>query len=87
MRKKSVKRSIVSWVALIIIFLGVIYLFNVFNRTVNKLSYSELMKAMDKNKITELNITPNGSAGIYELTGKMKNYNVFYIEESQKTLF
>ena len=74
MRKKSVKRSIASWVALIIIFLGVIYLFNVFNRTINKLSYSELMKAMDKNKITELNITPNSSAGIYELTGKMKNY-------------
>ena len=52
MRKKSVKRSIASWVALIIIFLGVIYLFNVCNRTINKLSYSELMKAMDKNKIT-----------------------------------
>ena len=74
MNRKNVKKSVISWVALIIIFLGVIYLFNIFNRTVNKLSYSELMKAMDKSKITELNITPNSSAGIYELTGKMKKY-------------
>ena len=32
------------------------------------------MKAMDNKEITEMTITPNNNAGIYELTGKMKDY-------------
>ena len=32
------------------------------------------MSAMDKKEITEMTITPNNNAGIYELTGKMKDY-------------
>jgi len=48
--------------------------FNVLNRKVNNLSYSELIKAMDNGEVTELVITPSGSAGVYQLTGTMKNY-------------
>ena len=33
------------------------------------------MKAMDNKEITEMTITPNNNAGIYELTGKMKDYD------------
>ena len=74
MNKKVVKKSIFSYVLLALIIFGVIYFFTVLNKKVNELSYSELIKSMDKNKITELKITPNNSAGVYELTGKMKNY-------------
>ena len=44
------------------------------NRKVNNLSYSELIKAIDNGEVTELVITPSGSAGVYQLTGTMKNY-------------
>ena len=74
MNKKVVKKSIFSYILLALIIFGVIYFFTVLNKKVNDLSYSALIKSMDKNKITELKITPNNSAGVYELTGKMKGY-------------
>ena len=75
MNKKVVKKSIFSYVLLALVIFGVIYFFTVLNKKVNELSYSELIKSMDKKQITELKITPNNSAGVYELTGKMKNYD------------
>ena len=74
MNKKVVKKSIFSYILLALVIFGVIYFFTVLNKKVNDLSYSELIKSMDKDKITELKITPNNSAGVYELTGKMKGY-------------
>ena len=74
MNKKVVKKSIFSYIFLALVIFGVIYFFTVLNKKVNDLSYSELIKSMDKDKITELKITPNNSAGVYELTGKMKGY-------------
>ncbi len=75
MNKKVVKKSIFSYILLALVIFGVIYFFTVMNKKVNDLSYSELMTAMDKKEITEMNITPNNSAGIYELSGKMKGYD------------
>ena len=74
MNKKVVKKSVFSYVLLAIVIIGVLYFFNVLNRKVNDLSYSELIKAMEKGEITELTITPSGSAGVYELTGTLKSY-------------
>ena len=74
MKKKVVKKSIISYVLLALVILGVLYVFNVLNRKVNNLSYSELIKAMDNGEVTELVITPSGSAGVYQLTGTMKDY-------------
>ena len=74
MNRKVVKKSIFSYILLALIIFGVIYFFTVLNKKVNDLSYSQLIKSMDKNRITELKITPNNNAGVYELTGKMKGY-------------
>ena len=75
MSKKTVKKSIFSYILLALLIFGVIYFFTVLNKKVNDLTYSELMKAMDNKEITEMTITPNNNAGIYELTGKMKDYD------------
>ena len=74
MNKKVVKKSIFSYVILALVILGVIYFLNVLNKKVNDLSYSEFINAMNKGEITELTITPSGSAGVYQLTGTMKDY-------------
>ena len=74
MNKKVVKKSIFSYILLAVVILGVIYFFNVLNKKVNDLSYSEFINAMNKGEVTELTITPSGGAGVYSLTGKMKDY-------------
>ena len=74
MNKKVVKKSIFSYVILALVILGVIYFLNVLNKKVNDLSYGEFINAMNKGEITELTITPSGSAGVYQLTGTMKDY-------------
>ena len=74
MNKKVVKKSIISYVLLAIVILGVIYFFNVLNKKVNDLSYSEFITAMNKGEVTELTITPSGGAGVYQLTGTLKDY-------------
>ena len=75
MNKKVVKKSLFSYLLLALVIIGVLYFFNALNRKVNDLDYSELMDAMNKGEITELTITPSNGAGIYELTGKLKDYN------------
>ena len=74
MNKKVVKKSIFSYILLAVVILGVLYFFNILNKKVNDLSYSEFINAMNKGEVTELTITPSGGAGIYELTGKLKDY-------------
>ena len=74
MNKKVVKKSIFSYILFALVIFGVIYFFTVMNKKVNELSYSELVEAMNKKEITELTITPNSGAGIYELEGKLKGY-------------
>ena len=74
MNKKVVKKSLFSYILLAAVIVGVIYFFNVLNRKVNDLSYSEFINAMNNGEVTELTITPNGSAGVYQLTGSLKKY-------------
>ena len=40
----------------------------------NELNYTELTTEINSGKVTELNVTPKNSSGVYELTGKMNGY-------------
>lgn len=75
MNKKVVKKSIFSYILFALVIFGVIYFFTVMNKKVNDLSYSEFIESMNKKEVTELTITPNSGAGIYELKGKLKGYD------------
>ena len=86
MIKKSSKKNVVSYILLGALILGIFYFFTILNRTVNKLTYSEFITSMEKGNVTELKITPNNSAGIYELTGKLKKYKENETFESQAPL-
>ncbi len=74
MNKKSVKRNTLSYLFLFFVIVGVMYFINVLNTKVNTLSYSEFMQAVEEGKIEEVVITPSTNAGVYELTGTMKDY-------------
>ena len=49
-------------------------LLNSISTKINELNYTELTSDINSGKVTELNVTPRNSSGVYELTGKMEGY-------------
>ena len=83
MNKKTVKKSVLSYLFLFIVIIGVMYLINVLNTKVNKLSYSEFVQKMEAGEVVDVNITPSSGGGIYTLTGTLEGYKEnesFYAE-------
>ena len=75
MNNKTIRRGLLPYVFMAVIFLAIFYMFNVMNSTVNVFTYDEFMSKLDKNKISEITITTKGSAYTYEVTGKLKDYD------------
>ena len=74
MNKKNVKKGLLPYVFLLLLILGMYYLFGVMNSSVNELSYDEFMKELKNGTVTELKITPRESYGVYDMSGKLKGY-------------
>ena len=75
MNKKSVKKSIVSYLFIAIFILCVFLAFDHFNTKENKLTYDEFINNLEKGTITELTITPRTNSSVYELEGKLAGYD------------
>ncbi len=74
MNKKDIRKGIVPYVVLLILMLGIVYFFNVFNIKVNELTYDKFMASLNNNQVSELTITPSIDGGVYSVTGKLKGY-------------
>ncbi len=74
MNKKTAKKSMLSYTFLILFILVIFYLVNIMNQTVNYITYDEFVKNVETNNIKEIEVTPKDRASVYEITGKMKNY-------------
>ena len=74
MNKKEIKKGILPYVALIGIMVVVIYLFNILNVKVNDLTYDKLVNALNNNEVKEITILPSIDGGVYNITGKLKDY-------------
>ena len=74
MKQKTNKNTWVPYIVLFMIILGTLYVFNMVNVKVNELTYNTFISELEDEKIKELTVTPKNTAGVYELTGKMKNY-------------
>ena len=72
--KKTLKKGLLPYVFLLIIMLGIFYVFTVMNKVVHTFSYNEFIEKLDGSKIVELHLVPRGSGYIYEVDGKLKNY-------------
>ena len=82
MQNKKVKQGLLPYVFLLLIMLGVFYFVTIANQKINNLTYSEFMKALDSSEVTELEVKPRERASIYEVSGKLKNYEkneTFYV--------
>jgi len=74
MMKKKTKKGLLPYLFLFLIMLTILYFVSNMNNKVNILSYDEFIVSLNEGKIDEMDITPKSGAGVYELTGKLKNY-------------
>lgn len=74
MKKKSASKSIISYLVILLLFVGVYFLYVTLNVKVNNFTYDEFIDVLNSNKITELEITPRDSAKVYEIEGKLNDY-------------
>ncbi len=91
MKKNNFTRSIVPYLLLFTLIAAILYFLDMSNDKVNKLTYNEFVTALNKEKVTELEITPRISASVYEFTGKLEGYKkeeTFFVRAplSEKTL-
>lgn len=75
MNKNKVKKGLIPYLFLFLILSTVVFLFSIMNQKVHTLSYDEFVGYAEGEAIAELNIIPRSSAGVYEITGKLENYN------------
>ena len=74
MNKKEVKKGLVPYLFMILIMLGIFYVFNVMNQDVNNLTYNEFIKELNEGNIDKMYITPRTGAQTYEITGALEGY-------------
>ncbi|MEG0021732.1 MAG: ATP-dependent zinc metalloprotease FtsH [Bacilli bacterium] len=74
MNKKNTKKGLMSYAALIIIMISILFFSEMLNRKENVLTYNEFIKNIEKGNVTEVLISPQNRAGVYLIRGKMKNY-------------
>lgn len=72
--KKDMKRGLLPYLFLILIFLGVFYFLNVMNQKVNVLTYNEFVEELNNGDIKNIELTPRDRAYTYEVRGKIKGY-------------
>ncbi len=74
MNKKDIRKGIIPYAIFIVLMLVVIYLFNVYNVKVNELTYDKFINNLNNNEVSEVKIVPSIDGGVYEITGKLKDY-------------
>ena len=72
--KKTLKKGLLPYLFLLIIMLGIFYVFTVMNKVVHTLSYNEFIEKLDEDKIAELHLITRGNGYIYEVDGTLKDY-------------
>ena len=75
MQKKQIKRGIAPYLVLFLVIIGILYFLDALNKKVNVLSYDEFMKSVAEEKVEKVVVTPRRGAAVYEITGKLKEYN------------
>ena len=70
----SIKKGLIPYILLFIIGVAILSFYNFFDVKVNKLTYSEFEKKLNKGEIKELIIIPSRNASTYEIKGALKDY-------------
>lgn len=74
MKKSKRNMNFMPYLLLLVVVITSYIFLNSISTKVNELNYTELTTEINSGKVTELNVTPKNSSGVYELTGKMNGY-------------
>ena len=74
-RNNSVFKNILPYMILCLIVTAVLVYLNFGGNVVHELSAGELLTEIEKEKVTDITITPKSSESIYYITGKLKDYD------------
>ena len=83
MNKKNIQKGLLPYLLIFLFMIGVLYFFNIVNKKVNILTYDTFIENAVEGKVEEIVITPKSDAGIYEITGTLKDYKdgeTFYVK-------
>ena len=73
-RNNNVFKNIFPYLVLCCVVTGILMFLNYGSNVTKDITAGELMKAIEKEQVTEIVITPNSSESIYYVTGKLKDY-------------
>lgn len=83
MNKKVVKKGLYPYLILFAIMLSIIYILGKSNYKINNLTYDTFMEHAEKGQVEKITITPRTRSGIYEVKGRLKEYDkdeAFYLK-------
>ena len=72
---ETVIKTFMPYLLLFIVILCTMYLFDTLNKKTNTLNYNEFTTYLEEGKIEELTITPSSGSGVYNLTGRLEDYD------------
>lgn len=72
---KNNRNNLMSYILLILFLLGIMYFYGTVNQKVNKVNLNQFTKAAVNNQVKSIKITPMAASSVYEITGKLKDYD------------
>ncbi len=74
MKKNNITKQTMPYLILILVIFGTLVFYNIGNTKINKLNYDELITELSKDTVKSIEVTPKSNAGVYYITGKLKDY-------------
>ncbi len=70
---QEMKKGMFPYVLLLVIGIAIMFFYSTSNNNTKQLTYNQFNKALNKNNIKEVVITPSTDAYTYQITGKLRN--------------
>jgi cell division protease FtsH len=72
---KNVKKGLMPYIILAVLALFILIALDFMNQKINILTYDKFEEMLTSNKVEEISITPRDRAKVYEIRGKLKEYD------------
>ena len=73
-KKPKKTMNFLPYLLLFLVVFGSYFYVNKLSNKVNEINYNELLTSLTENTVTEIDVTPKSSSGIYIITGKLNTY-------------
>ena len=70
----NVVKQSTPYILLLLVVLGTLVFYNIGQTKVNKITYNELINELSKDTVESIEVTPKSNAGVFYITGKLKDY-------------